>query len=647
MCGIAGGVWLADDKSISAEVLARMTDVLRHRGPDDAGFYRSECALTELSGPRPGVALGFRRLSIIDLELANQPLQNEDGTVWLVFNGEIYNFGALRRRLEGSGHVFRTHGDGETILHLYEELGTECFSHLNGMFAVAIWDARHRRLVLGRDRCGKKPLVYRCEPDRLLFASELKSLLQVPGLPREIDVTALDHYLTYQYIPHPWTIFQGARKLPPGHFAVFEGGRVTVERYWRPDFNTVFSGTEQEAIESLRTLLESSVALRMQSDVPLGAFLSGGVDSSLIVALMQRLATQPVKTFSIGFPVREYDETRHARRVAEHLGTDHHEFQVTPDGLEILPRLVWHYDEPFADSSAIPTWYVAQLTRQHVTVALSGDGGDELFVGYPRYRAAMLGQWLDRLTPVKALLGARCWQRLPASSRQKSRLRQFKRFSAALGMSPWRRYQDWISTFNVARRATLYSESFLEQLPDTDPFCFLDDALQAARQRDAITAISLADLQTYLPCDLMTKVDIASMAHSLECRQPFLDVRLVELAASLPLEWKMRRGRGKRILQRAFRDLLPSDIWNRPKMGFGVPLDHWFRHELRAMTHDVLLDQTARARGFFRVESVEELIRQHESSEFDHAYRLWALLVLELWMRQWCDSPIQPAHESR
>ena len=452
MCGITGGVWSAAEKALSAATLTRMADVLRHRGPDDDGYYRSDCQVTDSYGQRPGVALGFRRLSIIDLALASQPLSNEDGSVWVVFNGEIYNFAALRRRLEGAGHLFRTHGDGETIVHLYEDLGVECFSHFNGMFAIAIWDARHGRLVLGRDRLGKKPLVYHCEPHRLLFASELKSLLQVPEVSREIDPTALDHYLTYQYVPHPWTIFRGIRKLPPGHYAVYEGERITVEKYWTPDFNATWPGSEQDAIAALQTTLESSVQLRMQSDVPLGAFLSGGVDSSLIVALMQRLASQPVKTFSIGFPVREYDETSFARRVAAHLKTDHHEFQVTPDGLDILPRLVWHYDEPFADSSAIPTWYVSQLTRQHVTVALSGDGGDELFVGYPRYQAARFGMRLDRMTWLKRLLGAPIWQRLPASARQKSKLRQFRRFSAALGLSPARRYLDWISTFGVAPR---------------------------------------------------------------------------------------------------------------------------------------------------------------------------------------------------
>ncbi len=647
MCGITGGVWLSPAKRIDAPLLTRMTDVLRHRGPDDDGYYRRECQVLEGTGQQPGVALGFRRLSIIDLTLARQPLSNEDGSIHVVFNGEIYNFRELRQRLEAAGHVFRTAGDGETIVHLYEDVGTDCFRHFNGMFAIAIWDARHGRLVLGRDRLGKKPLVYRCEPDRLLFASELKSLLQVPDMPRVIDPVALDQYLTYQYIPHPRTIFTGFCKLPPGHWASYEQGQLTIEQYWIPDLNAQWTGSEATALEALRSTFESAVQLRMQADVPLGAFLSGGIDSSLIVAVMQQLASQQTKTFSIGFPVRAYDETAFARQVARHLGTEHHEFQVTPDGLEVLPRLVWHYDEPFADSSAIPTWYVSQLTRQHVTVALSGDGGDELFVGYPRYQAATLGLWLDRLAPLKRLLGAQVWQRLPAAADQKSKLRQFKRFSAALGLPPERRYLDWISTFTVERRAALYTDASRAEVAGADPYDFLAGAFQTVARRDPITAIALVDLQTYLPCDLMTKVDIASMAHALECRQPFLDYRLVELVASFPLEWKYRRGRGKRMLRRAFPDALPEAIWARPKMGFGVPLDHWFRHELRSLTHDVLLDQTARGRGLFRTVYVEELIRQHEAREFDHAYRLWALLFLELWMRRWCDSPLQPPDENR
>ncbi|MCO6457707.1 MAG: asparagine synthase (glutamine-hydrolyzing) [Pirellulaceae bacterium] len=635
MCGITGAVWNEPGLHVSTDVLQRMTDVLRHRGPDDVGRYESEYRLRPPYEPLPGVALGFRRLSIIDVAGGHQPLSNEDGTVWLVFNGEIYNFHDLRHRLEGSGHRFRTRSDSETIVHLYEDEGLNCFEHFNGMFALALWDSTHRRLVLARDRLGQKPLVYRHEPGRLLFASELKSLLEVPGVPRQVDPAAIDEYLTYQYVPHPNSMLRGFRKLPPGHLAVYQDDRLQVRPYWEPDFSSERPVSETAAADELRELLASSVRLRMQSDVPLGAFLSGGVDSSLVVALMQQASERPVKTFSIGFPVAEYDETRYARQVAERLGTEHQQFEVTPDALEVLPRLVWHYDEPLADSSAIPTWYVSRLTRQQVTVALTGDGGDELFCGYPRYRAVWLAGMLDRTGPLRWLLASRLWQALPASPRQKSLLRRIKRFSSALGQSPQRRYLDWICIFNEACRAELYRDEFLERLPGSDPIDFLSRGWASVGGRDAVTAASLADLRTYLPCDLMTKVDVASMAHGLECRQPFLDYRLVEWAAGLPRRLKFRRGQGKRILRRAFAERLPAEIWRRKKMGFGVPLDHWFRHELREMTRDTLLSDAARCHEYFRREAIERLVEQHERGQFDHAYRLWALLFLELWLRQW------------
>jgi len=635
VCGITGAIWTEPSLAIDRPLLQRMTDVLRHRGPDDDGFYASDCRLDPPYGAVPGVALGFRRLSIIDVSGGHQPMANEDGTVWIVFNGEIYNFPELRHRLEGAGHTFATRSDTETIVHLYEDEGPDCFRHLNGMFAIALWDARRRQLVLGRDRLGKKPLVYRHEPGRLSFASELKGLLEIPGTPRDIDPTALDEYLTYQYVPHPRTIFRSIRKLPPGHYAVYREDRVQVRPYWEPDFNAELRVSEGEAIERLRETLESSVAMRLQSEVPLGAFLSGGVDSSLVVAIAQRKTNRPLKTFSIGFPIREYDETSYARRVAEHLGTEHHEFQVTPDGVDVLPQLIWHYDEPFADSSAIPTWYVSQLTRQHVTVALSGDGGDELFAGYPRYKAVAVAAALDRCWPLRHVFGAAMWQRLPSSARQKSTVRRFKRFSEVLRTPPYRRYLDWVGIYNEAGRAGLYRDDFLAALPDSDPACFLQAALARAAARDPVTAFSLADLVTYLPCDLMTKVDIASMAHSLECRQPFLDVRVVELAASLPVAWKYRRGQGKRILRRAFGDYLPAEIWTRKKMGFGVPLDHWFRDELRPLTHDALLNEAARCGEYFRLDAVRRMVEEHEQGRANHCYRLWTLLVLELWLQRW------------
>lgn len=635
MCGITGAIWSDPRRAIDRPTLQRMTDSIRHRGPDDEGHYVSDLRVRPAYPAEPGVALGFRRLAIIDLATGAQPMSNEDGRVWVVFNGEIYNYGDLRRRLEGAGHTFRTHSDTETIVHLYEDEGLDCFQHLNGMFAIAIWDAAQRRLVLARDRIGEKPLVYHADSERLLFASELKSLLEVADVPRVVDPNAIDEYLTYQYIPHPNTIFRGIRKLPPGHCAVWQDGRLDVQPYWRPDFQHEVAIDEPEAVERLRQLLPEAVEMRMRSDVPLGAFLSGGTDSSLVVALMQRASARPVQTFTIGFPVKEYDETHYARLVAKHLGTEHHEFQVTPDGVDILPRLAWHYDEPFADSSAIPTWYVSQYTRQHVTVALTGDGGDELFAGYSRYKAVALGGTIDRLPGARRLLGAAFWQRLPGGGRQKSFVRRLKRFSEAISRSPQRRYLEWISIYNEARRAALYRDEFLEQLGDADPAAFITHAWQRASRRDPVTAASLTDVTTYLPCDLMTKVDIASMAHSLECRQPLLDHRVVEFAASLPIGLKYRRGRGKQLLRAAFGDLLPHEIWTRPKMGFGVPLDHWFRDELRPLTQDLFGGANVRCHDYFRPDTVTRLIDEHQSRVFDHSYRLWSLVMLELWLRTW------------
>jgi asparagine synthase (glutamine-hydrolysing) len=611
-----------------------MTDALRHRGPDDRGTFESDWKHELPHGVTPGVALGFRRLAVIDLVSGRQPLANEDGTMWLVFNGEIYNYEDLRRRLEGNGHTLRSQGDSETIIHLYEDEGLDCFQHLNGMFSIAIWDSTRRRLVLARDRIGQKPLFYHHQPGRLAFASELKSLREIPGIEFSIDPNAVDEYLTYQYVPHPNTIYREFRKLPPGHVAVYEDDRVTVRRYWEPDWNVQTPVSFHEAVERTAELLDDAVRIRLRSDVPLGAFLSGGVDSSLLVALMVRHLDRPVKTFSIGFSVAEYDETKYARQVAAHLGTEHHEFKVEPDAAAILPKMVWHYDEPFADSSALPTWYVSQHTREHVTVALSGDGGDELFAGYPRYKAMSMAAWIDRLG-LRSVMASPWWQKLPGSMRRRGLTRKIKRFAAAMGMKPMRRYLEWVTIFNEQRRSELYTDDFIQQLNDSDPNQFLLGIAENSQKRDPVTTVSLVDLQSYLPCDLMTKVDIASMAHGLECRQPFLDFRLVEWAASLPVQWKLRRGIGKRILRDSFGDLLPANIWTRRKMGFGVPIDHWFRHELRDMARDVLLSDSARQLGYFRPSVVETMLDDHCAGRSDHAYRLWALLMFELWRQRW------------
>ena len=437
MCGITGAVWGPKASGIDQQTLERMSDALRHRGPDDRHTYFAHHRDGE--GREIGVGLGFRRLSIIDLAGARQPMTNEDSSIWLVFNGEIYNFRDLRRRLEGAGHRFATDGDGESILHLYEDLGTDCFQHLNGMFAVALWDARRCRLVLGRDRLGKKPLYYTVQGDRLLFASELKSFAEVPGWKPEIDPAAIDEFLTYQYIPHPRTIWKGVCKLEPGHYAVFQNGQLTVSRYWNFDPSRESELTQPQAIASLRELMDDSIAKRLQSDVPLGAFLSGGIDSSLVVAIAQRQRDTPIRTFTIGFPEKDFDESIYAAEVAKFVGTDHTRFEVAPDGVQIIDKLVWHYDEPFGDSSAIPTWYLSELTRTQVTVALSGDGGDELFAGYDRYRALWLSRLMQRALPLHRMPGISLIQRLPDSSRQRSIVRRGKRFLEALGQDTARR----------------------------------------------------------------------------------------------------------------------------------------------------------------------------------------------------------------
>ncbi len=611
-----------------------MTDAIRHRGPDDEGFF-SEGIRRDPAGDVPGVALGFRRLSIIDLAGARQPLCNEDQTKWMVFNGEVYNYLTLRRRLEGAGHRFRTDGDGETILHLYEDLGPECFSHLNGMFAVAIWDATRRRLVLARDRLGQKPLYYAVHKDRLLFGSELKCLAQVPGVLETIDPAAVDEFLTYQYVPHPNTIWKGVHKLPPGHVAVFQDGKIKIESYW--DFHPEREQpiAKADAVERLRELLGDSVRLRLQSDVPLGAFLSGGIDSSLMVALAQQQRSDPIRTFSIGFPNKDFDETHYAQAVADRLQTKHTRFEVTPDGVDIIDKLVWHYDEPFGDSSAIPTWYLSELTRREVTVALSGDGGDELFAGYERYRALWLSRKINQCFPIHKLPGIGLVQRLPDSSRRRSVIRRGKRFLEAINQSACRRYLNWLQIFPESLRAELYADDFVQQLPGEDPFEFLHAAWQRTPGRDVVTRASMADLLTYIPCDLMTKVDVASMAHGLEVRQPMLDYRVVEFAASLPVQLKFRGRRGKLLLRDAFGKQIPANIWTRPKMGFGVPISAWFRDELKPMVHDLLLDSNARSLRFFRPEVVRQLVTQHETNQQNHAYRLWNLLILEKWLRRW------------
>lgn len=605
MCGIAGGSWTGGAAPLAESTLQRMTDAIRHRGPDDAGLYFSSTN-GQLSG---GAALGFRRLSIIDLSGGHQPMSNEDDSVWIIFNGEIYNYRELKPQLESLGHRFRTSSDTECIVHAYEEWGRDCVKHLRGMFAFAVWDNRHRTLFLARDRMGQKPLVYRLAEGRLTFASELKSLLQIPGAPRQIDSHAVADFVALQYVPHPRTIFRGYAKLPPAHWAEFNAmtGQFIVQRYWEAPFLRSDSTDDNRPAKSvddwsteLRETLSDAVRIRMRSDVPFGAFLSGGVDSTIVTGLMQQHSDRPIQTFSIGFTEKRFDERSYAREAASRLGTEHHEFVVDPSSVEMLPKLAWHYDEPFADSSAIPTMFLSQLTRQQVTVALTGDGSDELFAGYDRYQAVDLAAKIDRFPKLlRRLMTSSIWQTVPSSVEQKSRLRQIKRFLSGLNQSPQRRYANWISIFDDVRRPELFSADFQQSLQGYDATSFLMEAYGRCAEPDMVQRTCCVDTETYLPCDILTKVDIASMAVSLECRSPFMDHHVVELAARMPREFKLQGRRGKRMLITTFSDLLPATIQNRRKMGFGVPLDHWFRTSLREYLTDTLLGRHSLERGYF------------------------------------------------
>ncbi|QEH31962.1 Asparagine synthetase [glutamine-hydrolyzing] 1 [Aquisphaera giovannonii] len=639
MCGICGAAWGDPRDALDGDRLASMMDRIVHRGPDDAGTYRDGHA-----------ALGFRRLSIIDLAGGHQPLSNEDGSVWVAFNGEIYNYQALRHRLEARGHTLRSSGDTETLVHLYEDEGTGLFGLLRGMFAMAIWDAPRRTLILGRDRLGQKPLVYRHDGRRLVFASELKALLALPeaDCPRAVDPRSLDEYLTYGYVPQPRTILRGVHKLPPGHFATWHDGVLKVEPYWQPDWNLERRRPAGEDAEALRETLTDAVREQMVADVPLGAFLSGGIDSTIIAGLMQRASGRPVKTFAIGFPDAAYDETRYAELAAQRLGTEHHTFMVEPKAWETLPALARQFDEPFADSSALPTWHVARETRREVTVALTGDAGDELFGGYDRYRALALTELFHRLpaTP-RRWIGKTMRRVLPRSGRSKSRLRALERLFERINDPAGARYLGWMVTFDEPSRLRLYSDAQLDLLAEAsahaddggpgDPAGILAESCARAGKRDTVTQAMVGDILTYLPGDLLFKVDMASMAHSLECRGPFLDHRVVELAAAMPLDRKLRvrPGRSKVVLKRAFADLLPAEIAGRRKMGFGVPVGRWFKHELKDELQGILLDRSSLDRGLFRPEAIRSLVAEHVEGRREHGHRLWALLMLELWFRNY------------
>jgi asparagine synthase (glutamine-hydrolysing) len=632
MCGIAGAAWYDGDRHLDEASLDLMTDAIAHRGPDDRGTYwrRYEDG--------SGVGLGHRRLSIIDVGGGHQPIANEDETVWIVFNGEIYNYVELRADLIAQGHQFRTNSDTETIIHLYEQHGTDCLAKLRGMFAFAIWDERRRRLFVARDRMGQKPLVYTQLGGRFLFASEIKALLQAPDVPRELDPAALDAYLTYSYVPHPGTMYRGIHKLPPAHYAIYERGQLKIERYWDVDYQRESTESIEVLQERLHATLDEAVRLRLRSDVPIGAFLSGGIDSTAIVGLMQRHLPNPARTFTIGFPVAEYDESAYARLAAEHLKTAHQELVVDADQVELLPRLCWLFDEPFADSSTIPTYLVSQITREHVKVALTGDGGDELFCGYPRYKTVQRVAAFDRLPrPVARALTGAWWNRLPTSGGNRSFAARLRQRVKVLRESPAERYVNWVALFDRARRQSLYSKAFGDQQAEGAAESFVETAVARSTRRAPGTQAMLADLQTYLPGDLLTKVDIASMAHGLECRSPFMDHHVVELAASIPFRYHLDRQVAKPMLVGALGNIVPRAIATRPKMGFSIPLDSWFRGRLRPLVRDMLLGSEFEGRGYFNPTVTRGLVQDHLAGTSDHSQAIWSLLCLEQWHRTYLD----------
>ena len=625
MCGISGIYTFERDCGVKERDLVRtMNHKMIHRGPDDEGYCLSGSA-----------ALGHRRLSIIDLATGKQPMCNEDESVWVVFNGEIYNYNEWRPDLIARGHRFKTRSDTEVIVHLYEEYGERFLSRLNGMFAIALWDERNGRLILARDRIGKKPLYYHVNGERLAFASELKALLALPDVQVGINAHSIDHYLSFLCVPAAETIVSKVSKLEPATYLVCERGKIRKEHYWHLDFDRKYKGTRVQAVADLEDLLLDAVKIRLESDVPLGAFLSGGIDSSSVVALMARLAGKRVKTTSIGFTESGFNELAYARVAADHFHTDHNEKILNPNYIQYLPQIVYHLDEPFADSSALPTYLLCQVTRQQVTVALSGDGGDENFAGYDRYAWALKEERWRRTIPA-------FWRRL----------------GLALGrsvLSPyWRGYtllenlnQELLPAaartlfcFQEEIKREIYSDAFREQLSGLSA---AEQFLRSEPKNGHVSSLSRlqrADLALYLPDDILTKVDRMSMAHSLEVRAPLLDYRVVELAASFPSEWKLNDEGGKSILKEAVRPLIPAEIYHRQKMGFGIPLGRWFRNEWSRLVEKIVLSDRAIGRGYFKpaaIQKIWKIHQQHRTWHLDLGEHLWALLMLELWHRLYVD----------
>jgi asparagine synthase (glutamine-hydrolysing) len=632
MCGICGVLDLKHSGAPQHDTLERMCQIILHRGPDDEGHYFGE-----------GVAMGMRRLSIIDLSGGHQPISNEDETIHVINNGEIYNYLELREALLKKGHVFRTNSDTEVLVHQYEEDGPDFVKRLRGMFAVAIWDSPRRRLVLARDRVGKKPLYIRREPHRILFASEIKSILAAGDVPRRIDQKALREYLALGYVPAPRTLFEGIEKLLPGHVVTFENGAMQDREYWDADFDSTEIRSEGEWVERVREKILESVRIRLVSDVPLGAFLSGGIDSSTVVAAMTKFSDRPVKTYSIGFEGEDtfYNELPYARVVADAFRTDHHEIVVRPEVAELLPKLIWHLDEPIADSAFFTTYLVSRLARESVTVILSGVGGDELFGGYRRYLGNAMWRYYGLLPGVvrKNILPA-LFQRLPQDrhSGWKNNIRYASAFIKTAELDPVSRYMSYVTVFPASVRSRLLRE------PDSNGNSAYEPASEAlssyfarCHSEDGLNRIMYADIKTSLTDDLLALTDKTSMAASIECRAPFVDQELIELAGKIPSSVKIHGTKMKHLLKRVVEPWLPAEILHRKKRGFGAPVGAWLRNDLQSLIADMLSETQVKKRGLFDWSVVQEIISTHEAQQSDHTDHLLALISLEQWCRIFLD----------
>lgn len=626
MCGITG--FISTDRNAPdgprADLLDRMCASIVYRGPDEQGTL-----------VRGRAALGMRRLSIIDIKSGQQPMFAAEGDLAIVYNGEIYNFQQVREELIKLGHSFKTNSDTEVIIHAYEQFGEACLKKLRGMFAFAIWDRRDESLFIARDRVGKKPLFYSLlDNGEFVFGSELKTLLVHGGLKREVELAALDAYLSFGYVPEEFCILKGVRKLLPGHFLRFENGKVETKKYWDFDLTRpIEDRSENDWKEELREKITEAVKIRLISEVPLGAFLSGGVDSSTIVGTMARLSDRPVKTFSIGFREDSFDELKYARVAAKHFDTKHHEFIVTPDLFDVIGDMVWHFDEPFADQSSLPTYMLSKMAREHVTVVLSGDGGDELFAGYERY---VIDQTRDKFASVPPVIRGGLMRRVSAALPHGAR---GKNFLHNVSLDSIDRYIDSVSAFNGPRKAMLYSRDLLWSLNGN---AFAGETVfsthgNVSGMPDALARLLYLDSKTYLPGDILTKVDRMTMANSLEARVPLLDHELIELVASMPSSLKMKGTETKYILKKAMEGIVPSEILYREKQGFGVPIGQWINDQLRDRINDDLANGRATGRGYFNAAYIGTLLKEHATGRRDHSNLLWNLWMLELWFRRYID----------